>query len=208
VVIFCGFLVYYPEFSQRFTKNSRPVGAYAFPIMAIGTIFLMVGMLICPAVVEQSTTEKEYVLRLPKDSKIETSTRDQNAGADNKLNLRLLWLQKSETINDQAFDSFLLLGQSSGRRHHILTSRRYVSQTSRPISASIGGKLRMIASNSTEIFTLLGVFFGLSGFNLQFEVSLEVLAEGITYQFRTLYIRQGLRSMHWSASISQLVCIL
>ena len=37
----------------------------------------------------------------------------------------------------------------------------------------------MIPSNCTEMFTLLGVFLGLSGFILQFEVSLEVLAEGI-----------------------------
>ncbi|KAF8241183.1 hypothetical protein K440DRAFT_638066, partial [Wilcoxina mikolae CBS 423.85] len=43
-----------------------------------------------------------------------------------------------------------------------------------------------IASNPTEAFTLLGVFFGLSGFILQF---------------------QGLRGMNWSASIAQLVCI-
>ncbi|KAF8535428.1 hypothetical protein BDD12DRAFT_892990 [Trichophaea hybrida] len=43
--------------------------------------------------------------------------------------------------------------------------------------------VKTIASNPTEAFTLLGVFFGLSGFILQF---------------------QGLRGMNWSASIAQL----
>ena len=58
MLVFCGFSVYHQEFSQRFPKNGRPVGAYAFPIMALGTILLMVGMLICSAVVEKSTEEK------------------------------------------------------------------------------------------------------------------------------------------------------
>jgi hypothetical protein len=70
----------------------------------------------------------------------------------------------------------------------------------------------MIASNSTEIFTLLGVFLGLSGFILQFEVSLEVLAEGIlTNSEHGIYDRAcavctGLhRSLNWSAYYSAFV---
>ncbi|KAF8536309.1 hypothetical protein BDD12DRAFT_291003 [Trichophaea hybrida] len=173
MLVFCGFSVYHPAFSQRFPKNGRPVGANAFPIMALGTILLMVGMLICSAVVEQSTVETEYLR--------------QQEGP----NARLLWLQKSDTVSDQAFDSFVL-GQSSSRRDRILTSRRQDNErttTSTDHSDTTNHKanwVETIASNRTEAFTLLGVFFGLSGFILQF---------------------QGLRSMNWSASIAQLVCI-
>ncbi|KAF8246995.1 hypothetical protein K440DRAFT_521009, partial [Wilcoxina mikolae CBS 423.85] len=181
MLVFCGFSIYHPKFSQRFPKNSRPVQGYAFPIMALGTILLMVGMLICSAVVEKSTVEKEYKLD---DSNATTTTRDAGAGAENEPNLRPLWLQKGNTVSDQAFDSFVLFGQSSGRRNHILTSRR--QQTTPSADPSEESQPRSSTSNPTEAFTLLGVFFGLCGFILQF---------------------QGLRGMNWSASIAQLVCI-
>ena len=171
MLVFCGFSVYHQEFSQRFPKNGRPVGAYAFPIMALGTILLMVGMLICSAVVEKSTVETEY-LRKGKGSN----------------DVRLLWLQKSHTVSDQAFDSFVL-GQSSSRRDRILTSRRQGDGLTTPSKNSsdaptnlvnwVEMRMNTIASSPTEAFALLGVFFGLSGFILQFQVGLEVLDEGI-----------------------------
>ncbi|KAF8540640.1 hypothetical protein BDD12DRAFT_734126, partial [Trichophaea hybrida] len=173
MLVFCGFSVYHPAFGQRFPKNGRPLGAYAFPIMALGTILLMLGMLICSAVVEQSTVETEYL-------------RQQEAP-----NARLLWLQKSDTVSDQAFDSFVL-GQSSSRRDRMPTSRREDNEpttTSKDHSDTTNHKanwVETVASNRTEAFTLLGVFFGLSGFILQFP---------------------GLRGMTWSASIARLVCI-
>jgi hypothetical protein len=149
----------------------------------------MVGMLICSAVVEHSTEETEY-LRQPEGS-----------------NARLLWLQKSHTVSDQAFDSFVLFGPSSSRRNRILTSRRKpttpppgpseqshtrnsgsdskAAKTDNPADILIKRRtwvklsLKKIASDAMEMFTLLGVFFGLSGFILQFQVGLEVLDEGI-----------------------------
>ena len=140
MLVFCWFSVYHQEFSRRFPKNSQPVQTYAFPIMALGTILLMVGMFICSAVVERSTEEKEY-----------WPIKDLGG-------VHLLWLQKSHTVSDQAFDSFAL-GSHSGQPDRILTSRR--RDESKP--------------ETTKVFTLLGVFSGLCGFVLQFQVGPGVL---------------------------------
>ena len=150
MLVFCGLSVYHQEFSRRFPKNGRPVETYAFPIMALGTILLMVGMLICSAAVEITTEEMEY--------------RPVKAAS----HVGLLWLQKSHTVNDQSFDSFAL-GHSPGAGGHdlILTSRRQPDESEQ--------------KSSTKAFTLFGVFSGLCGFVLQFQVGLEVLGhdEGI-----------------------------
>ncbi|KAF8542428.1 hypothetical protein BDD12DRAFT_916284 [Trichophaea hybrida] len=180
MLVFCGFSIYHPTFSQRFPKNGRPVQGYAFPIMALGTILLMLGMFICSAIVDQSTKEEEYAQ--PNDSNTTSTTTGLSAAAVYEPNIRLLWLQKSHTVSDQAFNSFVLFGQSTGRRDRILTSRRQGNKQAKPPPTW----LEKIASNSVEAFTLLGVLFGLCGFILQF---------------------QGLRGMNWSASIAQLVCI-
>jgi hypothetical protein len=192
MLVFCGFSIYHPTFSQRFPKNGRPVQRYAFPIMALGTILLMLGMLICSAIVNLSTKEEEYA-----------PTTGPSAAAEYEPNIRLLWLQKSHTVSDQAFDSFVLFGQSSGRCNHILTSWRQQTTTpsadldpseeshssfsSQIPATNLSIKLRKwveicvkkiaskIASNPTEAFTLLGVFFGLCSFILQFQVSFDAL---------------------------------
>ena len=140
MLVFCGLSVYHQEFSRRFPKDGRPVETYAFLIMAVGTVLLMVGMFICSAVVEKSTDEKEY---RPISAPI----------------VGLLWLQKSNAVLDQSFDSFVF-GRHDRQYDRILTSRR-----------SVGFEER----DSVQNFTQLGVLCGLCGFVLQFQVSFEVL---------------------------------
>jgi hypothetical protein len=101
MLVFRGFSTYHPKFSQRFLKDGRPVEAYAFPIKALGTIILMIGMLICLTVVEQSTEKAEYLLSKPGD---ETGEQPR---------LRLFWLQRADTVSDQTFDSFVMFGKIS-----------------------------------------------------------------------------------------------
>jgi hypothetical protein len=184
MLMFCGCSVYHLEFSQRFPKNGHPVEAYAFPIMALGTILLMVRMLVCSAVVDKSTEETEY-LRQPDKSTEETEYLRQPESP----NACVLWLQKSHA---QAFDSFALF-QSSILRGRILTSRRQGNKQTTPSADPFDAAnklvkwaerrvkrcVKMIASDRIEALTLLGVFFGESGFILQFQVGLEVLDEGI-----------------------------
>ena len=163
MLVFCGFSVYHPSFSLRFHKGGQKVAAYAYPIMATGTITLAIGMVICSAIVEGSTKEEVYV---------PVAQGDPVDGSSGSPESRILWLQKSHVVSDQKFDSFVIFGQDgSSSRYPVLTSRRDIKNE---------------LSVRTEFHTILGVALGLAGFVLQF---------------------QGLRSMNWSASIAQLVCM-
>jgi hypothetical protein len=62
VLIFSGLAVYYPGWNLRFPKNGRSIQSYAYPLMAAGTVVLVIGMIICSAVIEQSTTEEKWVV--------------------------------------------------------------------------------------------------------------------------------------------------
>jgi len=224
MLVFSGFSVYHPHFKMRFPKNGERVRPYAFPIMAVGTIILMIGMMICSAVVEQSTVENIFV---PGKKYLETVPVN---GQEEKLNARILWLQKNHVVSDQSFDSFVIFGRNqSDPRKCILTSQRTdpnagsdtarqtpVSTHMQPVQGNctptyppgdvnnsnevtdtapehsmkrifniVSGLLSSTGTTSEKL-TLVGVVLGLSGFILQF---------------------QGLRSMNWSASIAQLVCI-
>ena len=64
ILVFCGFTVYHTSFRERFPKEGRHVPQYGFPIMLSGTVLLVIGMMVCSLVVEQSTCEVKYVLGL------------------------------------------------------------------------------------------------------------------------------------------------
>ena len=191
VLVFAGASVYHPTFKLRFTKDSEPVAKFVYPLMATGTVALVVGMLMCSAVIERSTKEMEWV-----------------KNGEGELRARVLWLQRSHVVSDQTFDSCIIFAKDP--REKILTSHRtgddeYVSDDpSRSAAAPWGslpssrlglfGPLRSwvnaiskeMASTPAEAFTLAGIFFSLVGFVLQF---------------------QGLRGMNWATSVAHLVAI-
>jgi hypothetical protein len=120
MLLFSGTTVYYPSLIPQFLKDKRHVRQYAFPSMATGTIILTIGMMICSAVVEQSTQEKEYIATEKYRVLLE-----QRVGEPKKLNARILWLQKSGVVGDQSFDSAVIFGRSkTNTRDSILSSRR------------------------------------------------------------------------------------
>src|SRR5690606_2858343 len=84
-------------------KDGSPVPDYAFPCTAIGTLLLIAGMLICGYVVESSTSETWY-------------------RPDDQMEARIVWLQKSGTVNDQAFESFAIFPEDA--QPLITTSQR------------------------------------------------------------------------------------
>jgi hypothetical protein len=201
MLVFCGFTIYHPSFRDRFHKDGRRVQQYGFPTMASGTTILVIGMIICSLVVEQSTREMKYVWTPEKADKQDDAS---NGDAGKKPKIRVLWLQKSHTVSDQVFDSFALFRKYEDGRDYILTSRRLdnlsnnlsdngvdngriASQHAEPRTSEKRAVVKKIAANRMEALTILGVFFGLSGFILQFE---------------------GLRAVNWSASIALLVCTL
>ncbi|KAF8241210.1 hypothetical protein K440DRAFT_523789, partial [Wilcoxina mikolae CBS 423.85] len=174
VLAFSGLAVYYPGWNLRFPKNGRPIQSYAYPLMATGTVLLVIGMIICSWVIEQSTTEEKWVVK------------------GLKPKAHLLWLQKSHTVSDQSFESFVIFAQ--GTRDAILSSRRAPNDHKKTLAPrpqngdqfTWGSMLEKIASNRSESFTFLGTLLSLAGFVAQF---------------------QGFRGLHWAASISQLVAI-
>lgn len=155
ILAFSGLTVYYPPLSNRLKKNGSPVMSYAYPLTAMGTIMLAVGMMICAAVIEQSTEENVWE---PEEAK-----------AKKDLDIKILWLQKSHVVSDQTFDSFVLFGRDS--RHRILTSQRTQKKSPNPEHGNpvLTQKDTFNISNGFEAFTLLGTLLGLCGFVLQFE---------------------------------------
>lgn len=146
-----------PQFSLLFPKNGKPVLPYAYPMLAAGTFFLNVGIMICSAVVEYSTEEKEFV------AAHRTSTH-----VGNNLCGQLLWLQHNYVVSDQVFNASVIFGAANhggyGLRR-ILTSRRRTS-SARGVSFLTFFRANMSFSES---LTILGMFLGLCGFILQFE---------------------------------------
>jgi hypothetical protein len=85
VLAFSACITYVPPFIPL--KDGNPAPAHAHPCTAAGTLLLVVGVLICSHIVENSTEEATYFL-----------------GASRKA--RVVWLQRSGTVIDQAFESF------------------------------------------------------------------------------------------------------
>ncbi|KAK0614428.1 hypothetical protein B0T14DRAFT_385388, partial [Immersiella caudata] len=63
VLIFTGFSVYHPTFSLKFPKGGEEVPGYSYPIMALGTVMLTIGMILCSHVIVSSTRETKFILQ-------------------------------------------------------------------------------------------------------------------------------------------------
>lgn len=86
VLVYSGIAKY---LTFRLLKDGSPVADYAYPCTATGTLLLVLGMLICAHVVESSTLESRYRPAAGKSA-------------------RVVWLQRSGTVNDQVFESFAI----------------------------------------------------------------------------------------------------
>ncbi|KPM38032.1 hypothetical protein AK830_g8536 [Neonectria ditissima] len=87
----------------RFQRDGKPVASESFPLAASGTVAVVLGMLICGHVIEDSTEEKRY---RPTGS----------------FEIGMYWIQREQTVADQAFESFAI--KSSSPRSVITMSRR------------------------------------------------------------------------------------
>lgn len=176
-LVFSGFSVYHPQLSLRFLKDGRPARPYAYPVMACGTVLLTVGLMICSAIVEYSTQEREFIAR-----------RENVADpADCKLYGQILWLQRSHVVSDQAFNASVIFRAPRGSDNCL--NRVLTSQRAEPGPGWPRGFLvpKVICGRASEAMTVLGVLLALCGFVLQF---------------------QGLRGLHWTSSIAQLISII
>ncbi|KAF4953349.1 hypothetical protein FGADI_6115 [Fusarium gaditjirri] len=183
VLVYFGFITYYP--SLKFKKDDKPVLGYAFPFSASGTIVLVLGMLLCAHVVDRSTTEERY---------------EPTQGRE----MRMIWLQQKQTVSDQVFGSFALYPQrfpqvivTSQRDSTSESNRTPVPETSAVNEAnSSPGQ-----SHETENVTSSSDLESGPAFNLTV-IATAVCLAGFIIQFI------GLRAMHWSASVGQLIAVI
>ncbi|KAG0643606.1 hypothetical protein HOY80DRAFT_899530 [Tuber brumale] len=156
-LIFIGVTRYHPKINLKEDQNSE----YAYPLMASGTLVLVIGMMACSHVVQASSKENMWVA---------------------KNNFRILWLQKSARVNDQLFGSYAIFGDRE--RNKLITSRRRPHTSPR---TSTHAKRALDIALSLSNLAIAGSFVSISGFVIQFV---------------------GIRALHWSASITQLVVTL
>jgi len=181
VLVFAGYATY------DITLNNRIGGKtsvyYGYPLAAMGTVVLVIGMLICSFVVEASTREVLWKIK-----------------SDETKGFRILWLQQGENVNDQVFDSYAIFAE--GDRQSILTSRL----SDHHAYTRDGNSLPRILL-STQTLVIIGTLISVGGFIIQ----LYVYFVSLVLCWRTYDIfpySTGLRGMNWSASVAQLVATL
>lgn len=146
-VVYGAMITYYPPWASVFTKDGEPVVSAAFPIMAVGTLMVAIGMFLCAAVVERSTDETTWTVREPGTT------------------FRLLWLQKKKIVNDQTFGSCAIF--AAGPRTAVLTSRPRGRDAGVPADGKGFGALYNHPS-LPRAGVLVGVPMSIIGFALQF----------------------------------------
>lgn len=114
VVLQLGVLVYEGviTYALRWAKGDEAVVGYAFPLTAVGTVAISVGMFVCAYVIEASTQEVEYEV------------------AHQGKPLQVLWLQRRQSVSDQQFASYAVYARRGMRR--MRTSRPQVGGARRP----------------------------------------------------------------------------
>lgn len=103
VIVYDGLITLYDPWRYNFKKNGRQPAGYAFPMTAVGSVAVALGMLICSHVVEASTVEEKWKAR----------------EGDQKI--KFAWLQKGQVVSDQDFDSYALFCLDD--KQDIMTSR-------------------------------------------------------------------------------------
>lgn len=204
VLVFSAYTAYSPLLSNEVGGRAE---AYAFPLLASGTVLLVIGMVICSVVIESSTDEIVWErLESEGGDRMNSSQpkRDKKGFSwpwtkqSTKAKMRVFWLQREHVVGDTSFDLFLIMAR--GNRTRILNSRRgdeIVARKKKDIGDGSrnnddddeqeGKAIRGNFGSALEYLTVIGVFTGLAGFVLQFE---------------------GFRGTSWSSSIVQLVAIL
>ncbi|RPA81717.1 ankyrin [Ascobolus immersus RN42] len=202
VLAFTGPTTYHPKLKFKFMKEGDPVESQAYPLTAVGTVLLVLGMWVCSFVVESSTREDVWEVRetgsIPSSCLPPQPTKP----------FRVFWLQQSGSVTDQQFDSYAIIARQ--QRTSLLTSR--LRSTLRPsvtptrVLPQSGKRKTQNAvhienttmqhhypcrsaklvrpSGTLQIITTLGSIISTVGFVLQFT---------------------GFRSSHFSAAIAQLI---
>ena len=161
VVIFAGVGVYLPSWNEKFEKGGKPIQKHAFPLLASGTVALVIGMFLCCSVVDRSTTDGNWVITGP-----------------DRHRVRVAWIQKGGEFCDQQFKSYILhrkpRSSKLSKAMHKFTKTSSNSETGCLIRTS-----EKKENGDRGPPTILAVAVSLAGFVLQF-VGLRALSWHVT----------------------------
>jgi hypothetical protein len=137
---------------SKLEKNHKPVRLYSFPLMAAGTVGLIVGMFLCANIIERSTAETTWTVENSRINKVS-------------------WLQRSTVVNDQQFDSYFIQRPqpASGRTHFykILSNALPKKWLNANPQLQIR-KSRKDGTNKQQTLTIIATSISVSAFVLQF----------------------------------------
>jgi len=154
VLVFAGLSVLSP-LNSTLKKDNMPVKLYSFPLMAAGTVALVIGMFLCARIIERSTDETTWTV----------DNRQAN------IQPKVAWLQRGTIVNDQQFDSYFIQSQSS--RSSVSGIRRLLSYAFPKIWQNTNAGIQINKSRKAkgltqENLTTLATFVGMCGFVVQF----------------------------------------
>ncbi|KAI5851510.1 hypothetical protein DFP73DRAFT_472087, partial [Morchella snyderi] len=174
VLVFDASITYNPTLKRDFKKNGLPVVNYAFPLTAIGTVLVVLGMFVSAYVIEDATKEEEL----------------EHLRNGRGVEMRVMWLQKYENVGDQNFESYAIFARE--KRTSIRTSRRREPLFMRSKTGDFLTRLTTFAT----IVTLVGFiaqFLGLRAMSWTATIA----------QLIATVIMTGLRSWLTTAGLSQ-----
>ncbi|OAL54770.1 hypothetical protein IQ07DRAFT_501735 [Pyrenochaeta sp. DS3sAY3a] len=121
-------LTVYHESTKR--AVSFDAEKYGYSCYITGSIILSIGVGVCSFAVERNTVEYDWKVLARIKSGGESAPGAISISTENTDVAdapRLLWLQRTQVVNDQAFGGFAIL---AGPKHHIITSSRIEDTTS------------------------------------------------------------------------------
>ena len=169
VLVYSGLGVYYPDL--MFKKGGRAVAGYAFPAMAIGTLIMSAGLLICAHVIESSSTEETYEVH------------EGNASGSYTL-----WLQRASTVSDQYFKSFAIFAKD--KRMRITTSRRNKRWDRVQPNGDVAEGISAIVGTISSLCGYILLFIGLRG--LHWSATIAQLGATLLMTVLRAWVRRGL----------------
>lgn len=181
VMVFEGFAHY-----LKLRKDDSVVGQQAFQLTICGTLVVILGLIICSYVVEQSTEEIVWTAKASKDSKVP--------------NFYILWVQKGQVVNDQLFESFVLVGD--GKRNSWMTSHPILRSAeptyTRPGTVKDNKSPFKPSPPQTSPRTPAGED------STPLLIEWLVVGGAFTSILGFILLFVGLRGMHWSATVAQM----
>lgn len=135
ILLVLGITVYNEILFSRIEKSNT---IYSFSLFLTSTIFLVVDILICSYIIEQNTIE-----------------RLQSQIGNNRSKFDIIQLQKKQSVSNQSFDLFLIVGHKSNNQ--VIISIR-IDPNSKDINLDDGIFATQMLILSRAVLRLVGFF--------------------------------------------------